>query len=156
MSRPRVFRARCRGVTLVELVVTISVIAVAGAALMGVLSFIAGSSGESLAQAQGNAIANAYLVEILAKPFNDPAGPDGEAGRANYDDVNDYHGHFDARARDASNALLAGQGTYAVAVSAVPSGALNGVPAASVLRVDVTVTTANGLRVVATGYRTNY
>jgi hypothetical protein len=39
---------------------------------------------------------------------------------------------------------------------AVRAGALNGLPAAAVRRIDVTVSYGNGSSVVASGYRTNY
>jgi MSHA pilin protein MshD len=138
-----------RGVTLVELIVSIVVIAIAGAALSGTLAYLNGTGNISILQAQAQSIANAYLNVVTARNFL----PDGvEASRAQYDDVNDYNGIDDVVAQDvAGNAA----GNFRVRVTVGP-GALPGLPAAAVRRIDVTVTYGNGATVVASGYRTNY
>ena len=142
-------KASERGVTLVELVVAIVVIAIAGAALSGTLAYLNGTGNTSILQVQAQSIANAYLNEIAGKNFV----PDGvEATRLLFDDVSDYNGLDDAVATDEfGNAA----GNFRVRVSVVP-GALNGLPAAAVRRIDVTVDYGAGASVVATGYRTNY
>lgn len=138
-----------RGVTLVELIVSIVVISIAGVALSGTLAYLNGTGNISILQAQAQSIANAYLNEILSKNFL----PDGvEASRAQYDDVNDYNGIDDAVARDV---LGNAAGNFRVRVNVGP-GALTGLPAAAVRRIDVTVDYGNGAWVVASGYRTNY
>jgi MSHA pilin protein MshD len=58
--------------TLIEVMVAIVVIGVAGAALVGTLSYLAGTGNTSMQQAQAQSIANAYLTEILGKAFVDP------------------------------------------------------------------------------------
>ena len=142
-------KASERGVTLVELVVAIVVIAIAGAALSGTLAYLNGTGNTSILQAQAQSIANAYLNEITGKNFV----ADGvEASRDQYDDINDYNGLDDAVARDEfGNAA----GNFRVRVSVVP-GVLNGLPAAAVRRIDVTVDYGNGSSIVASGYRTNH
>jgi len=138
-----------RGVTLVELVVSIVVIAVAGAALAGTLAYLNGSGNTSILQAQAQSIANAYLNEITAKRFV----ADGVEGtRAQYDDIFDYNGLNTAVASDEFGNLA---GNFRVRV-AVVAGALNGVPAADVRRIDVTVDYGNASSVVASAYRTRY
>jgi len=145
----RVSRKQVRGVTLVELVVSIVVIAIAGAALSGTLAYLNGTGNTSILQAQAQAIASAYLNEITGKRFV----ADGvEASRDLYDDIFDYNGLVDAVARDEfGNAI----GNFRVSVAVGP-GVLNGLPAAAVRRIDVTVDYGNGSTVVATGYRTSY
>jgi MSHA pilin protein MshD len=143
MTRPASIR-RARGVTLVELVVSIVVISVAGAALAGTLAYLNGTGNTSILQAQAQSIANAYLNNILDKSFTSVAGP------AN--DVNDYNGLNNPVALDAAGNAA---GNFRVQVAVGP-GVLNGVPAAAVRRIDVTVAYGNGASVVATGYRTNY
>lgn len=61
--------ARCRGFTLVELVVFISIISVGIAGILGVMNYMTRASANPLAQKQALAIAEAYLEEILAMPF---------------------------------------------------------------------------------------
>jgi MSHA pilin protein MshD len=140
---------RERGVTLVELVVSIVVIAVAGAALLGTLAYLNGTGSTSILQAQAQSIANAYLDEILRKNFT----ADGvESSRRLYDDIRDYANLDHPAAQDV---LDNPAGNFRVRVTVGP-GALNGLPAAAVRRIDVTVSYGNGSTVVASGYRTNY
>jgi MSHA pilin protein MshD len=137
------------GVTLVELVVSIVVIAIAGAALSGTLAFLNGSGNTSILQAQAQSIANAYLNEITSKRFV----ADGvEATRAQFDDIFDYNGIDTPTASDEFGNV---SGNFRVRV-AVVAGMLNGLPAADVRRIDVTVDYGNGSQVVASGYRTRY
>lgn len=143
---------RARGVTLVELVVSIVVIAIAGAALSGTLAYLNGTGNASILQAQAQSIANAYLNEITGKSYLDPDGINGEALRSQFDDVNDYNGLDDPVATDVQGGAA---GNFRVRVSVVP-GALNGLPAGAVRRIDVTVDYGNGYSVMATGYRTQY
>jgi MSHA pilin protein MshD len=141
-----------RGATLVELMVSIVVISIAGAALASTLAYLNGTGSTSILQAQAQSIANAHLNEITGKSFLDPDGVDGEGPRAQFDDVDDYNGLDNAVARDEfGNA----SGNFRVRVSVVP-GALGGVPAANVRRIDVTVSYGDSASVVATGYRTRY
>jgi MSHA pilin protein MshD len=143
---------RQHGVTLVELVTSIVVIAMAGSALLGVLGLLSRSGGTAMAQQQAQAVANAYLSEVLSKPWIDPNGMDGEALRNQFDDLDDYDGLNEAAARDqVGNAA----GNFQVRVSVVP-GALGTLPAADVRRVDVSVNYSAGLNALATGYRTRH
>jgi MSHA pilin protein MshD len=138
-----------RGVTLVELVVAITVIAIAGVALSSTLAYLSGTGNTSMLQAQAQSIANSYLNEIIGKNFV----PNGvEANRAQFNDVRDYNGRVDVVARDKFNNAA---GNFRVSV-AVAASALNGVAAANVWLVNVTVNYGSGASVVATGYRTRY
>jgi MSHA pilin protein MshD len=143
---------RVRGVTLIELVVSIAVISIAATALLGTLGYINGNSGGAMQQAQAQAIATAYLNEITAKSFADPDGADGEATRDLYDDVNDYDDLDDASARDRFGNVV---GNFHVRVD-VTGAALGGVPAANSLRVDVTVDYGGASQVMVSGFRMNY
>jgi MSHA pilin protein MshD len=145
----RVTHRFARGVTLVELVVSIVVISVAGAALAGTLAYLNGTGSTSILQAQAQSIANAYLNEIAGKRF----AADGiESTRDQYDDIFDYNGLDDAVARDEFGNIA---GNFRVRVNLV-AVALNGVPAAAVRRIDVTVDYGSAYSVVASGYRMNY
>ena len=138
--------------TLIELVVSITVIAIAGAVLLGTLGYINNSGGNAMLQAQAQSVANAYLNEITEKSFVDPNGADGESSRDQYDDVNDYAGLDDLNARDRFGNVVA---NFHVTVSVV-GAALNGVPALNSYRVDVTVDYGGAAPVVATGFRMRY
>lgn len=142
---------RARGMTLIEVTVAIVVIGLAGAALVGTLSYLSGTGNTSMLQAQAQSIANAYLAEIVGKAFVDP-NVTGEATRAQFDDINDYNG-LDTPA--ASDELGNAAGNFRVRVI-VGAGALNGMPAVDVRRIDVTVDYGNGSQVIASGYRTRY
>lgn len=144
-----------RGVTLVELVVSIVIVSIAAAAVLGVMSIISRGSAEALVRHQAVAIGNAYLEEALLKPFDDPDGADGESARAALDDVNDYHGLNNPGARDQFDNALTGLEQYTVAMS-VGGGTLGSIANANTLRVDVTVSHPAGVAMTFSGYRTRY
>ena len=83
--------SRQRGMTLVELVISIVVIGIAAAAMFSAMAAITGRSADPMLRQQSLAIAEAYMEEISLQAFADPDGqPD--CGRACFDDVGDYDG----------------------------------------------------------------
>jgi MSHA pilin protein MshD len=60
---------RSRGISLVELIVFISIIAIGIAGILKVMDYMTRASADPLAQKQALAIAEAYLEEVLAMPF---------------------------------------------------------------------------------------
>jgi MSHA pilin protein MshD len=144
-----------RGVTLVELVIAIVVVSIAVVGVLAVLSKTSTGSAEALVRAQAVAIGNAYLEEALLKPFVDPDGADAEATRTAFDDVDDYNGLDDSGARDQVSNALSGLDAYRVRMT-VGSGTLGALPAASVKRIDVTVSHPIGVAMTFSGYRTSY
>ena len=145
-----------RGVTLVELLVSIVIVAIAASAVLGVLSMNTAASADPMIRHQAAAIAESYLEEILLKALTDPDGIDGEATRAEFDDVDDYDGLSDVGARDQFGNPLAGLSAYSVSVSVAPSGALPSVPSSDAIRIDVVVTHVNDVNFVLSGYRTRF
>lgn len=145
-----------RGVTIIELLVSIVIVAIAASTVLGVLSMTTAASADPMIRHQATAIAEAYLEEILLKPLTDPDGVDGEVARADFDDLDDYDGLADAGARDQFGAPIAGLGDYNVAVGVTPSSGLPAIPAADALRVDVIVTHTNDVNYALSGYRTRY
>ena len=144
------------GVTLVELLVSIVIVSIAASGVLGVLSMTTAGSADPMIRHQAAAIAEAYLEEILLKPITDPDGVDGEALRADFDDLDDYDGLADAGARNQFGAPIAGLGAYNVAVAVSPSAALPSIPAADALRVDVVVTSGVDISFVLSSYRTRF
>jgi MSHA pilin protein MshD len=145
---------RERGATLIELIISIVVIAIAAGGVLGLLSTTVGRSADAMVLRQGVAIAEAYLEEIALKPFADPDGIDGEASRPAFDDVDDYDGLVDNGARNQFGAALPPLAQYTVTVSVAASAALPGVPAAAARRIDVRVTHPPNVVVALTGYKT--
>ena len=145
-----------RGVTLVELLVSIVIVAIASSAVLGVLSLTAGGSADPMIRHQAAAIAEAYLEEILLKPITDPDGIDGEAARVDFDDVDDYDGLADSGARDQFDNPIASLAAYDVSVSVTPSAGLPPAPAADALRIDVTIVRAADINFTLSGYRLQY
>jgi prepilin-type N-terminal cleavage/methylation domain-containing protein len=140
---------RAHGMTLVELVIAITVIAIAVTSVLGLLSSIAVRSANAMTSTQSAAIASAYLDEALSKAYT-PAG--NAAGRANLNDVLDYN-FTDVGARDANNNAIPNLNAYSVQINA-GFAVLGAIPDA--IRVDVTVTAPNGTVTQLTGFRTNY
>ena len=149
-------RASERGVTIVELLVSIVIVSIAASTILGVISMTTAGSADPMIRHQAAAIAEAYLEEILLKPIIDPDGIDGEAARADFDDLDDYNGLVDAGAHDQFGAPIAGLADYGVAVSVAGSAGLPPVPVADAYRVDVVVTHTTAVNFVLSGYRTTF
>lgn len=149
MMRKAPIARRSRGMTLIELVIAITVIAIAATSVLGLLSSIAVRSASSLTSTQSASIASAYLDEALSKAYAPAANA---AGRANLNDVRDYN-FTDFGARDANDNAIPNLNQYTVQITAAPA-ALGAVPDA--IRVDVTVTAPNGVVTQLTGFRTSY
>jgi MSHA pilin protein MshD len=149
-------RATQRGVTLIELVISIVVIAIAAGGVLGVLSRTVGRSADAMIMSQAVSIAEAYLEEITLKPFADPDGVDSETQRADFDDVDDYDGLVDVGARDQLGGAPSELSRYTVAVTVTASSALTGVPSSEAKRIDVRVTYAPNVTVALTGYKARY
>jgi MSHA pilin protein MshD len=144
---------RARGVTLVELVVTIVIVSIAVTGVVSALSANAVQSANRIVQQQATAVASAYLQEVMQKPF----GPRPYTGpvRALFDDIGDYNGHNDNVVRDQQGAAVAGLGQYQVGIQ-VGAAALAGIPGGAVRLITVTVRHSTGLVVVTSGYKTNH
>ena len=144
------------GVTLVELLLSIVIVAIAASAVLGVLSTTNASSADPMLRHQAASIAEAYLEEILLKSFADPDGIDGEAARADFDDVDDYDGLLDSGARDQFGNPIAALSDYSVSVAVSSSAALPAIPAADVLLVDVNVAWQSQINFTVSSYRTRF
>jgi len=179
-------RSLARGLTLVELIVSITVIAAGVAGILVVLNVAVRSSADPLIQKQALAVAESLLEEIQLMPFTycDPddanagtatgtagcatavEGIGAEAGEARnptgpetpFDNVNDYQGFSMAGVVDIAGAAISGLAAYSASVT-VAQQALNGppaVPAAESLLITVTVTGPGSTSVQLSGYRTRH
>ena len=168
-----------RGFTLIELVITIVVISIALAAMLGAFSSSMSHSADPMWRNKTIKLAQLYLDEILSKRFdeNTPVGGvpaagavgapaltacgslDPEAGevRATYDDVDDYDGLSDSPPVAVNGALGASYGNYAVSVVVTCDGdtvSVTGNPNAK--RIEVTVTPPGQSAMVFYAYKGNY
>ncbi len=141
------------GFALVEAVIAITIVSITAVTIMAQISQANVQSGRSLVQTEAVFLANAYLNEIAARPFDDPDGVDGEAARRFYDDVDDYSGLIDVGACDGNGILIPGGNRYTVRVTVANSNVLPGVPAADALLVNVTVTDPVGAAMLVSGIR---
>jgi MSHA pilin protein MshD len=147
---------RERGVTLIELVIAITIVAIAVGGILGAISAFSSRSADAMVQQQAIAIAQSYLDEILQRWVTDPNGTPANTGRGSWDLVDQYNGLADVGAHDQYGNAVAALAGYNVSVAVTNSSGLGGLGAAVVRRIDVTVTHAPDVTVVLTGYRTAY
>jgi len=139
-----------RGVTLVELVISIVIIAVAVTGVMSVMSMTVRHSADPVIQQQMAAIAESYMDEILLQAYSDPNGTQvKEASRSLYDDVPDYDGLSDVGAKDQQGTVISGLTEYTITV-AVASVTVVGLAA---LQVTVTVSLPTMTALSLVGYK---
>jgi MSHA pilin protein MshD len=151
-------RRRSRGFTLIELIVAITIVAIAATTLLGAIAAVASRSADAMLQQQAIAIAQAYLDEIQQRWVVDPnqTGSPPNTGRASWNLVDQYNGLVDVGAHDQFGNAIAALAAYTVSVNVNQSTALPGIANAAARRIDVTVTTAPNVSVTLSGYRTNY
>jgi MSHA pilin protein MshD len=143
--------------TLIEIIVTIIVIGVAGTALLSVFTNMIRGSADPVIQQQATTIAEAYLEEIMLRAYDDPqvaesGGAEPGETRPTYDDVQDYNSLGTTQVRDQDNNPIAALSDYQVTVS-VNGAVLNTVPA---MQIDVTVTHPATGSILLSAFRTDY
>ncbi len=146
--------------TLIEIIVTIVVVGIAAVALLSVFTSVSRGSADPVIQQQATTIAEAYMEEIMLRAFNDPQGgetgnDEGEAGRAEYDDVKDYRSLATAPAADQFGNAVAALAAYTVRVDVFDQG-LGGIASTESLQVDVIVSHAAIADIKLSGFRTLY
>lgn len=158
-----------RGATLVELVITIVIISVAIAGVVGAFGLIAGRSADPLNQTRAVALAQIYMDEILSRRYDDNTPVGGvprqmgctinteESDRADYDDVDDYNAISGAAPENAEGAALtADYANFSVSITVVCAGDEIGLAADEAKRVDLTVTDPSGQAYDFSAYKANY
>lgn len=164
-----------RGLTLVELVITIVIISTAVAGVVGAFALISGRSADFLWQTRTAELAQLYLDEIITKRWDENTGLGGsptvtacningpEAGenRDDYDDVDDFDtGGNPVDARDLLDGLDAIYDDYDVAITMSCAGDElgNGLAAADAKRIDLRIIppAGTGQPITFTAYRANF
>lgn len=159
-----------QGVTLIELVMTIVILSVAIAGVVGAFALLSGRSADPLNQTRAIALAQLYADEILSKAYDDQTPLGGvprregcsigteEADRAIYDDVDDYNGITSQPPANAEGDSLADEGYagFTVSVSVRCAGSEVSLPAPDAKRVDLTVADPSGNQYRFTVYRANF
>ena len=143
-------RPQQRGFTLIELIIFIVVVAVGLVGILKVMDVTVKSSADPMVRKQAMALADSILEEILLKAYDDPDGLPNvvEPTRADWDNVNDYHGKTNADLAP----LPAELASYVIGIAVVDDAATLGIAAKK-----VTVTVTHGSEVITmTGYRSNY
>ena len=148
--------ATCQsGVTLIEVVVAIVIVAMAATAILGAMASITMRGAETMVRQQAVAVAEAYLEEILLQPVAFPGGVV-PTTRVSFNDEDQYNGLNDAGARDQFGNAITYLAGYTVSVTVAQTTALTGIAAAQARQINVNVTDPNGVTVRLTGYRANF
>lgn len=160
------------GFTLIEVIIFIVVVSAGLAGILLVSTTVVKSSADPMVRKQALSVAESLLEEITLKEYCDPdtatlappAAPvcpaarvaaDQEAGRAQWDDVDDFNNYATAGVVDATGAAVPGLADYNVAVVVAAPAAVTGGGAVVLKRISVTVTRgAEAVNLV--GYRGNY
>src|SRR6185436_405696 len=155
-----------RGFTLAEGMIAVLVLTVAVGAIMGPISASFQQTRTVQQTTTAITMAQQLLDEILSKPFIDPSdqtttlGPEAdEGGRAQFDNIDDYHGYHDTTNANASDAMKTVSGStlawntsdiYSRAVTMEYRNTLDGAAVASgdYLVVTVTVTMPHNNKVI--------
>lgn len=165
------------GFTLVETVIVIVMVAAMMAGMSSLFVTNVGNSASPFLRQRTLAVANAFMDEIQHKKWNEatpvgggcvnagascatgpgaiPIGTDGDA-RANYDDIDDYHGLNQSPPQDSSGTDMPGYAGFLVNVTVTqPGGVWNTIPAADVRLITVNVTSSNNETISISAYRLN-
>ena len=130
------------GFSLIEILVLIVVLSVGSVGIFALLNQVLFQSPNPVAVEQAVWIANAYMEEIVSKPFYDPTTgnmcPGAPASRALYDNVCDYQGLSESTT-DQNGNVIDLLSDYRVDVSITPIDGWQNMPV-TVLQIDVAVT----------------
>lgn len=160
-----------KGATLVELVMTIVIISIAIAGVVGAFSLIAGRSADPLNQTRAVTLAQLYMDEILAKRFADDSpvgggqattpdcgniGSDTGESRNDFDDVDDYDGLDSAPENSEEDAITRYDG-FNVLITVECAGSEVGLAADDqAKRIDIRITDPSGNDYMFSAYRGNF
>lgn len=160
---------RQRGATLVELVMTIVIISVAIAGVVGAFALISGRGADPLNQTRAVELAQLYIDEIITKKYDDSTpqggfpkysggcniGPDGGESRGSFNDVDDYHDTTDSPPRTVEGTIDGYEG-FTVAVEVECAGGEVELPGPEAKRIDLRITAPGDQTFVFSAYRANF
>ena len=160
---------RYRGATLVELVITIVIISVAIAGVIGAFALLSGRSADPLNETRAVALAQLYMDEIITQKYDDQTpqggvprynggcsiGPEGSETRSTFDDVDDYDELNDSPPASALS-VLSGYSGFSVAVTVVCAGDEVGLPVSQAKRIDLVISTPANGQFAFSAYRVNF
>ncbi|MGH7380606.1 MAG: hypothetical protein ACREKR_00040 [Candidatus Methylomirabilales bacterium] len=122
MKLPRLYRDQ-RGVTLIDLILVIIIVAIAIPPMVGVFITSTRNSTFGVTMARANHLASNLMEEIRSKRWDETAGaasatlgPDSET-RATYDDVDDFHGLNETPPKDSQGVTMSGSTGFGQQVS---------------------------------------
>jgi MSHA pilin protein MshD len=144
---------RSAGVTLIELIVAIVIMAIALAGMVAVFTRTDRASVDPVISQQMAIVAEGMMEEILLKPFGTDANP-APAQRSLFAKVQDYNGYARNGIVDVEGNAVAGLESYGVQV-AVLKTVLAQVPDTKALKIRITVVHAGAPDFVLTGWRTS-
>lgn len=146
-----------RGYTLVELVVSMTIISVALLGTLMAINTATLSSADPLILQQAISISESYLEEITAKDFPTAVCPPGT--RATFTNICQYNG-LSEPPTDQTGTVVSGLGGYTVSVTLDSSTASLGSPTLTagtqVVRIDVNVSHIGMQNMTFSVYRTSY
>ena len=114
MTIPRLYRDQ-RGVTLIDLIITIIILAIAVPPMVGVFITSTRNSTFGVTMARANHLASNLFEEIRSKRWDENTGAasatlglDTGETRATYDDVDDFHGLNETPPKDSQGVAMSG------------------------------------------------
>jgi MSHA pilin protein MshD len=143
-----------KGVTLIELVLSMVIISIAVVGIFSVINLTVSHSADPVVNYQAIAIAESYLDEILLQSYSDPDGTNTGETRPSFDDVGDYNGLVDTGAHDQQGALISDLSRYNISVAVSAPVALTDGVSAKKITVTVSMQGLSNLSLV--GYKTGY
>lgn len=174
MAKISRFSKQEQGATLVELVMTIVIISVAIAGVVGAFSLITGRSADPLNQTRAVSLSQRYMDEILFKKFDESSpmggghlmtscsanGPESGETRANWNDIDDYDEINNETPSDYWGSLNPELGyeqfVVSVSVACVSDPVTELGVDVEVKRVDITITDPTGNNYLFSAYRGNF
>lgn len=146
-----------RGFTLVEMIIAILVLGMGLAGVLVAFQQTTKGSADPLIHRQLLSVAEAYLEEVMSRPFaSDLVASSNGCARSGLHDVDDYasFGTQPVCPIDSTATVSGLEGyTVAIAVEALP---FEGLTATQARRVTVTASRSDGPSIVLVGWRTHY